>query len=566
MPHRASHLQLRGSTYWLRLRVPDVLRPMVGRTEIRKSLKTSDYREAQQLARIERIKIDAKWEIARRRLSPALVPQLSERELWQLAAQWFVDTEKRNVSKGEVWKSLDEAQCELDALSVPHNAEAASYPVAEQLLTNAGIRLEPSSESRRLLESYLQQAMLEAARRDVQRSFPSTPFPLDPMFASLNSTTILKPVAKISLKKLISDFQSDPTKPAMSRKTRLKREAQWHAIKEFFGADTEIDQIGRDRVREFVALLQKLPSNATKHFPGATIFEAVEQGAQRGLPVLAVDTANDYLRTLGSLFRHALHEGLLGKDPSDGLLIRSEHKVRAKDKRLPFSNDELKAIFSAPLFRGCQDDERGYAVPGSKIVRRGRFWVPLIALYTGMRLNEICQLTLDDFDVQDKTNIILIRGSDDGETKRVKTAAGHRFVPVHPKLKRMGLLLFVADRRTTSVEDALLFPELSLSTTGYRSDPFSKYFARFLDKVGIHDRKKVFHSFRHNYRDALREADMSIEKVRALGGWTSSNTEDSYGNGLRPATLAMAIEAVDYPGVDMSHLYMIGEDVDQILR
>lgn len=93
-------------------------------------------------------------------------------------------------------------------------------------------------------------------------------------------------------------------------------------------------------------------------------------------------------------------------------------------------------------------------------------------------------------------------------------------------------------------------------TTGYRSDPFSKFFARFLDKIGITDPKKVFHSFRYNYRDALREADMSIEKVRALGGWSTGNTEDDYGSGLRPSTLATAIEVIAYPNLDLSRLYV----------
>jgi uncharacterized protein YjbK len=70
----------------------------------------------------------------------------------------------------------------------------------------------------------------------------------------------------------------------------------------------------------------------------------------------------------------------------------------------------------------------------------------------------------------------------------------------------------------------------------------------------VSDPRKVFHSFRHNYRDALREADISIEKVRALGGWSTGRTEDDYGKGLRASTLAKAMEAVRYPQLDLSHL------------
>ncbi|WP_347405187.1 site-specific integrase [Mesorhizobium sp. WSM4884] len=559
MPRRASHLQLRGNVYWLRLRVPDALRPYVGKVEIKKSLKTSDYREAQLRGRIERVKIDAEWETLRRRLSPVTVTELSERETWQLFTQWFVDFEKRNVEKSDRWASLEDAERDLADLSDAGNLAIASFREAEQVVATAGLKLEPGSDGWMRLDGYIRQGLIEAARREIARSFPAVALPTDPQLAGLNASTKLQPVAKITVKRLIAHVRSDTTRSPMSKKTALKRTAQWQAITEFFGADTDITEIGRPRVREFIDLLQKLPSNATKHFPNATIFEAAQMAAEKKLPVLATETANDYLRTLGTLFRAAVREEWLAKDPSEGLLIQAKIKIRAKDKRLPFSNEDLKAIFSAPLYTGCKDDEAGYNVEGTKIVRRGRFWAPLMALYTGMRLNEVCQLTLDDFEVQDDTDIILIRGSEDGETKRVKTAAGHRFVPVHPELKRMGLLTFVADQRLKREPDASLFAELPLGTTGYRSDPFSKFFARFLDKVGITDPKKVFHSFRHNYRDALREADISIEKVRALGGWTTGNTEDDYGKGLRPSTLATAIKAVAYPGLDLSHLYTSDE-------
>jgi integrase len=44
-----------------------------------------------------------------------------------------------------------------------------------------------------------------------------------------------------------------------------------------------------------------------------------------------------------------------------------------------------------------------------------------------------------------------------------------------------------------------------------------------------------FHSFRHCYRDAFREGDISQECVRALGGWHSKRgAEEIYGTRHRP--------------------------------
>lgn len=528
----------------------------MGKTEIRKSLDTGDLREAEQRARIERLKIDGEWAAHRRTLVPQRLTSLSEQEVWYLASKWFVGVEKRNAVSDDEWATLEQAEADLGNLSAPHNLGVAVRSEIDNLLSSEGIRLDVGSDTYKRLIALLSSAMLEAQRRDILRSYPNTPQRRDSRFNDLNAETILHPVANYSLQKLIDALKADPTRSPVRGKTMVKKEAHWQAIKEFFGADTDIGQIGRDRVREFMALLQIMPSNASKHFPGQTIVEAAEKRASKKLPIMAVDTANAYLRTLGGLFRFALREDLIAKNPTDGLLIHAEKKVRAKDKRDPFTLEELQAVFGAPLYTGCVDDGRGYSKPGTSIARRGRYWVPLVALFTGMRLNEICQLTLDDFVHQDGTDIILIGGDGDDETKRVKTEAGHRFVPVHPELRRLGLLEFVEGLRRGSNSNAHLFEELPVGVTGYRSDPFSKFFGQFLDHVGVTDRKKVFHSFRHNYRDGLREQpDISREAVGALGGWNTGRTEDDYGKGLRPSTLAKAIERVEFPGLDLSHLY-----------
>lgn len=527
---------------------------MVGKTEIKKSLKTSDLREAKVRARYERVRLDAEWELLRGRLRLKRDYSLSDREIWYLVSKWFVEKEKKNTSSTDTYPSVDDAHYDYAMSTSSEYVAPAAFQAAKAILAEHGLEFDPSSDDGFRLQRILHPAVIEIAKRDYQRSIPGVQVSLDPQFAALSAQTALQPVAKYTLKKLMEEFRSDATRTPLAGKSAKKRDAQWSVIKAFFDEDTPIDRIDRQRVREFMALIAKLPSNASKHFPDATIFEVVEFGAEKKLPVLSIDTANGYLRQLGALFRFAADEGFIATDPTSGLLFRGE-KVRAKDRRDPFTVDELTKIFSAPIYTGCVDDEYGYAKPGLNIPRRGRFWVPLIALYTGMRLNEICQLTLDDFSVEDGVDIILIRNDDDGGTKQIKTAAGQRFIPVHSELRRIGLIHYVAARREKSVPTDALFPELSIGSTGYRSDQFSKYFSRFLGHAKITDKKKVFHSFRHTYRDALREADISIEKVRALGGWSGKNTEDHYGSGLRTTTLAEAIEQISYPKLDLSHLY-----------
>ena len=96
-----------------------------------------------------------------------------------------------------------------------------------------------------------------------------------------------------------------------------------------------------------------------------------------------------------------------------------------------------------------------------------------------------------------------------------------------------------------------MFPDLTVASTGYASDNFSKWFARFLDRVGINHPRKNFHSFRHNFRDALRASDASYERVRRLGGWTNGGTDAAYGNAMEieATTLSAEIGKVVYPGL-----------------
>jgi hypothetical protein len=118
---------------------------------------------------------------------------------------------------------------------------------------------------------------------------------------------------------------------------------------------------------------------------------------------------------------------------------------------------------------------------------------------------------------------------------------------------------FIEDRRAGG--GTKLFPELPISTMGYYSDAFSTWFRRFLEMSGAAQAKTCFYSFRHNFRDGLREA-RGIDHDVALkpGGWASgtgkegAETAEAYGRGFRVATLFEALKQIDYPNLDLRHL------------
>jgi integrase len=277
-------------------------------------------------------------------------------------------------------------------------------------------------------------------------------------------------------------------------------------------------------------------------YGGMTVAELAEATGKHPM-ALHHKTANNYLNYLSALFNWAVKEGHAEKNPAVGLQIAAPQ--RHGKSRLPFSTDQLNRIFHAPLY---------LASKGRIESRDGRFWVPLLSLWTGMRLNECVQLRTDDVAVRDGVEVILVRPDEEGG-KRLKTDASERFVPIHSELKRIGFLAYVDKMKRLGA--TRVFLELPKGKRGYYSDPFQKWFSRFLASIATKTPKTSFHSFRHCFRDVLRDADMSTERVRALGGWTSKRgAEEIYGAGHRASNLAKEIEKVRYPGLDLSHLYL----------
>ncbi len=569
MARRPEHLQLRGSTWWLRVRVPDELRPILGKLEVRRTLGTSDAAEAKRRVRIERIKVEAVFDDARVALerqraaaggATAAQVTLTEEQVWALATRWFVEQERAGVSRPVEIGDEDVIQNLSEDLAHVERFDEVSATVREEvdkLLAAAGVlpgdgSVEPAWRTK--LSRAVHSAMIEREKRLLNRVTGGAGVMLNPNFHGLSAATELKPVAisTVTLADLIKRYNADPTRAAPSPKTKLKQDAQARLFKDVIGGKTLVSAVGREQARKLLDTVKALPSNATKRFPKKKLAEVLEIAKAKELAPMSVTTANSYMSAFVSLLDFAVAEHIIEKNPATGLRLASDG-VKRKDKRLPFTVADLKAIFAAPLYSGCVDDGAGYNRPGPNRPRRGRFWVPLVSLFSGMRLNEICQLTEDDIAIEDGTDIILIRTDEDG-VKRVKTSAGHRFVPIHPELKRLGFLDHVAAVREKQPARARLFPELTTASTGYISDNFSKWFANFLDKVGIKDARKNFHSFRHTFRDGLREAEIPQDRVRELGGWSSGSTEDDYGSGTRPSTLAREIAKVGYGGLNLDGL------------
>lgn len=222
-------------------------------TEITKSLRTSDLKEAQHRARLERVKLDGEWAILRRQLAPKPVSTLSDAEIWHLVAKWFIGAEQKNANPERTRVDRDEAEVDRTNLERWEIAAPGVFAEAVKLVKEEGVELEPSSPAFLRLEQMLHRAAIETERRLFARHFPDPTYSPDPDFSSLTQHTNLQPVAKNSLVTVMKAVSNDPTKPKATGKTAIKRDAQWRVLKEFFGADTDLKAIARQQVRQCFA-------------------------------------------------------------------------------------------------------------------------------------------------------------------------------------------------------------------------------------------------------------------------------------------------------------------------
>ena len=192
-------------------------------------------------------------------------------------------------------------------------------------------------------------------------------------------------------------------------------------------------------------------------------------------------------------------------DPFASMKLKEDESDRA-----PFPLKELQTLFSSPVF------VEGNRPKGGK--GEAAFWLPLLGLFTGARRGELAALTAGDVQKDEWTkHLTLVFNEDKARNKTLKTRTSSRTVPVHPELVRLGFLKFAEELGRAKGDAGWLFPEISLEAPS-GAKAWSKWFGRYLSSVGITDTDKVFHSLRHNLKDALRAAKVPEDMNDALLG------------------------------------------------
>ena len=531
-----THITLRNGTYYIRIRVPASLVPIIGRHEVYRSLKTSNVRlatkrcgllraalidffaQAQEGA-LQRKDIKAKLdglfhEILTDqchyidRYGPKSEPRIFFLE--QLSNELHQAAELQR--QGDVMESAKQLlHCQDRPLAWKRYRQAMDYLGDLSLADDKEMRM-IRAEVMSMLSSYFGQAAY--LHGDAKRyNYDPSKLVKDP--AERSEIVISKALEKFALEKTRAKKWTE--------KTAGETEAPIKNLIEVCG-DVPVKSITKDDAVRFKEVIAALPPNISKlrdrHFPAIMLQEIARMDHES---LVSPRTVNKTLSRISTFFDWCVNNNYRKDNPFKGLRVE-EAKRKASEERDAFENDEVLQIVGL----------------AKKQADAWKKWVPLIGIYSGLRLNEICQLHKED--VVTEENVLCFKITDEHDGQKLKTQNSRRLVPVHSRLIEERFETYVSES-----EPGLLFPDFKLTKNGY-SDAASKWFNRtFTKKLNLKPGQKTFHSLRHTFITALKRSKVDTPITNALVGHAEKSLAyGRYGKDYELSTLQDAVEAVNF--------------------
>lgn len=573
-----TRLVTRGTTFYFRAAVPKDLRPFAKRSEVKISLRTSQRSLALMRCRLICNHVDLVVGKARQ-MATAQDTALDQsiRDYFRDALDWgqeFVDifapdaevNVEDSITHVETRLAMlrrrlavrdfpSEVQSEADAIvgGLPKDVLTSRYQALQRVQTGL---LRANIEADRLLlaklsgdyaQSEIADPLFKGVELEPDGAIPrlalrppepaqTIPKGVEPDAPSLNA------LAKSYVQVLKDQKIKDKTIGDLRLSFELAR-----AVIDFDKPATLLDLNDMKALRD---LIGHMPAHHQKKPETRDLDPIAAVQAGKDLPKLGYETQKKRWDFFKRFAAWMVAEEHLTKVPGNELKLLVKKPPKGKPKRLPYEPSQLKLIFDCPIYTGRQSINRS-GTPGKLRLKDGRYWVPLIALYAGMRAGEIIQLTCKDIKEEDGISyfdITKLEDDPDEEIKHLKTGSSYRKVPVHSAILELGFLEYVAARKT-----GRLFAELKMGSDGTYSQPWSKFWYNLGNKWKFRSKLHVFHSFRHNFVDALHEANVTDAIAMQLCGHTSDDAHWGYGKGASISRLKEEIEKIAYPGLGLDH-------------
>lgn len=292
--------------------------------------------------------------------------------------------------------------------------------------------------------------------------------------------------------------------------------------------DRPVDQIRQIDIEDYFEMLCKLPPRWLDEKRIRKV-SAKELAGMKWEKCISYKTFKDgYLAAfrpfLNASIRTFRDQGFPASLTVEGIKYTGDRKERDQAQR-PFKQQELVKLFTGNKYQEFALDRSQHHC----------YWLPLIGLYTGARINEVCQLN-PQCDIRQEAGIWVFEiteasESDERVKKSVKNAPSRRLVPIHSKLIELGLLNYVEERKKAG--DKLLFPMWSPSATGRAAGTAERWFRRLLEELGLRDespkaRLVGFHAFRSTLLN--RALNQGISNAYCLTGHSSPHVSSVVSN------------------------------------
>ena len=512
-----THLAKRGSTYYYRRKTPLELVHLFGK-EVMKSLSTKERKLAEIMVRklgsdYDMLFAEASANLAQGLNKPSPEPTYQPIRKTTPAFAVGLDIDDAEIYASRYLKHLRAKREHAAANSELSNFNALLDDVLDEARDHLKHGVHFSGDSTR--QMWKSEAQIKAI--EALRNHASLPY-VDMEFRTQGIHSPLPSKAPTNLVNSSATLTSLITKWAAERKPTAKTVDKMRMIIKRF--EEVVGVIAIDRITKRDAV---------------TFKDALLAGGSTAVNV------NQYLRQLHSLLSFAINQAIMDTNPASGVKVMV--KQSAKEMRLPFDLPALTAIFNSPIYAA------GVRPVGGKL--EAAYWLPLMALYTGARVEELCQLNTSDIyqesylDAYDKKiDVWVFHLTDEGDEHRLKNTGSKRRVPVHKTLIDLGFIKYLQ-----AIKIGRIFPALTPAAGyGTLSANWSKWFGQYLRKsILIENKKMVFHSFRHNFKDYARTAGIATEVHNALTGHSSGDVADNYGSDmypLRPLVEAMQLYKV----------------------
>lgn len=379
--------------------------------------------------------------------------------------------------------------------------------------------------------------------------------PLGALFKSgFEAAAAQSPGATITVQKLLERFRRDQelTGEWSHQGTRFLNCARLESVCELLGPQRPIQSITSEDFRNLRTVLLMYPRNRRqmKELNSVPIHVLIQKG---GYEPIHAKTAKKYFDLGRAMFRFAFENEWIGRDVGEAIRLKEKTRVKSNRVRRAYTALELGRLFSGPVYT------TDTVVPRWRM-DNFKFWLPLLGLYTGSRLNELCQLTLEDI-FQTPEGVWVMSHNLNHPHKLLKNISSQRDIPLHSVLLEKGFLEFLEQRKAESQSTTeLLFPEMRADTRRAHSHFASRWFcgdpgrAGYLQQCGFPRLCGLsFHSLRHTFINQLRQTGVDQPRIQALTGHTNDTTTAEYGDDYRIEIKQQTVEMLRFK-LELAHV------------